>query len=132
VYSSWIGSSHVQSLGVGQRGTFDLNITVPRDSASGSLSIPLTARCDEFEQTSNLSASIIPADFLLKIIGSYRKGTSLIVNYSLEDLTGSDQFVLVHYSLLDSRNLEVTFGDVTLPARASSKFESQFSFVPQR
>lgn len=127
-YSSWIQSTHVESMGAGQKGLFDLTISIPRDVLPGEMILPLTAKCDEFEQTANLKLSIQPADFLLNVLGYYRKGTALVVNYSLEDLTGNSQTVAVHYSLRDSNNLEVTFGDVELTSSASSLIHSSFTF----
>lgn len=114
LFSGWIESDSQFSLAPGESREYPFTLTIPREQAAGQTTVDIAAECDEISGVVPILVTVIPADFDFAFISYEIDGASLVVSYSLEDLTQEGSEVLVGYSLKNSKDLIKEIGEETI------------------
>jgi len=126
-YSSWISHTEIKGLATGEEYTFVFDVNVPEDAKEGKYSLGVSLTCVEVNASSDFFVDIMgkQVDFKLSNVDRISK-ESVNVKYSLQDLSGKDQNILLQFLLFDLDNKKVSEINESrfLPANSNKEFET--------
>jgi len=124
--ASWISVLEESiNLNTGDSHEFIFVVNVPEDTEDGSHSFSASTECSETSAAKEFTLNVERKKLEFDVIDAQRTRTDRVrVVYSLEELTGEDQNVSVHFSILDSGNKEVAnFSEnKTIDANSTDEF----------
>ncbi len=131
-FAGLIESNQVEDLSLGQSATFVFELGIPKEFSSGTYDLGVDVVCDEASTSIPLQVAVLPSSFDFDFLGTERDGNKLLVSYSLEELSGSDQNIALNFRLENRDGEIITEGERSITVIASSKGEYEFELdLPQ-
>lgn len=117
------------SIKSGREKEFELNISIPEDSEEGNYTFDLVAECSGASTSRQFNIEVLKQKLGVEILEVQRASKEKVkVQYLLEELSGEDQEVVLHFFLLNSNGEEITNFSVNqeIDANKEKKYKTSF------
>ncbi len=128
----WLASVQTESISSGQQLEFIFTVNVPFDAPAGISNGELIVTCDEGEERVPLSITVESSLFEVLIQNAERQGIDLLVEYVAQDFSGSEQELIITYSLINAFGATTTQGTEVIIIGANEELPATLAFeLPQ-